>query len=167
MFLTFSYLSLLSLSTEDLSLLLFTQSEPSLLLTLTYLRQASSHGSLLQGLSILYRSTAAHAFDAHPHWSSGRVMDGVDRGWWDTADLARFFTIHPACSADFNLLAALLVVLADVTLFADDVSPARRRSGAVSEVSRFELSCLMVFVERWVFLDPFHMNRMLGAFSHF
>ncbi|KAF5400767.1 hypothetical protein PHET_05745 [Paragonimus heterotremus] len=125
------YLSQLSLSCTDLSLFLLDHPEASLLLTLSSIQKATSHKTVAQALSTFLRSIEAHYY-ANSRSSVNFGPWDADRyhswRWWLFAQLDRFLSVLPACSADFNLLTALVDTIEHlcewlISVFTDASSP--------------------------------------------
>ncbi|CAH8521392.1 unnamed protein product [Heterobilharzia americana] len=117
-------LSQFSLSCLDVALLLVSHPTSSFLLSLACIRQATNHSCLLKSLGLLYRSLSAHKIHHHCHsitrnclsteMNTNIEIDTSKIFWWTCAQLDRFMTTLPSCSADYNLLASLLCTIHEV-----------------------------------------------------
>ncbi|CAL8090969.1 unnamed protein product [Calicophoron daubneyi] len=116
------YQSQVSLSSEDMSLLLFSYPEASFMLCFTSIRKASNPTVLYRALAALHRATWAHHWQAfsNPLWKT-KICDESNEDsspqyWWIHAQLSRFLTTLPACSSDFTLLTTLLETVENIGL---------------------------------------------------
>ncbi|KAF8571829.1 hypothetical protein P879_00264 [Paragonimus westermani] len=136
-----SYPSQLSLSRTDISLFLFDYPEASVLLTVSSIQKATNHGAVARALSAFLRSIEAHYYANSTHWLDSGPWD-VNRCpswcWWFFAQLDRFLSVLPACSADFNLLTALLDTVEHVGF--RTVTPTLAKFGSSSKLCEWLIS---------------------------
>ncbi|KAH8875719.1 Rotatin [Schistosoma japonicum] len=117
-------LSQFSLSCLDVTLLLISHPISSFILSLTCIRQATSHSRLLESLGLLYRSLSAHTTQYYCQCDNierHNLLDIVNNAvmesnkskdcWWTYAKLDRFMSTLPSCSSDYNLLASVLCTI--------------------------------------------------------
>ncbi|CAH8630626.1 unnamed protein product [Dicrocoelium dendriticum] len=102
------FLGQLSMSSSDLSLVLFSQWDASVLLCLAAAQHATNHGSLVKAISILHRCCAMCACAPASGFVSDMLNSTSSCCWWSCGQLERFLSTLPACSADFQLLTSLL-----------------------------------------------------------
>ncbi|KAF7259299.1 hypothetical protein EG68_03574 [Paragonimus skrjabini miyazakii] len=135
------YLSQLSLPCTDLSLFLLDHPEASLLLTLSSIQKATSHRIVAQALSAFLRSIEAHYYANSTTWLASGSWDSDRRQswrWWFFAQLDRFLSVLPACSADFNLLTTLVDTIEHVGL--RTVTPTVAKFGSSSKLCEWLIS---------------------------
>ncbi|KAF6776861.1 hypothetical protein AHF37_04115 [Paragonimus kellicotti] len=135
------YLSQLSLSCTDLSLFLLDHPEASLLLTLSSIQKATSHRTVAQALSTFLRSIEAHYYANSTPWLDSGPWDADRRQswrWWFFAQLDRFLSVLPACSADFNLLTALVDTIEHVGVRTN--TPTLAKFGSSSKLCEWLIS---------------------------
>ncbi|KAA3673328.1 uncharacterized protein DEA37_0003261 [Paragonimus westermani] len=135
------YPSQLSLSCTDISLFLLDYPEASLLLTVSSIQKATNHGAVARALSAFLRSIEAHYYSNSTHlldsglWDVNRCSSSC---WWFFAHLDRFLSVLPACSADFNLLTALLDTVEHVGF--RTVTPTLAKFGSSSKLCEWLIS---------------------------